>query len=502
MLNLSIPMTRQDSQINRFAWAVRLSPLLVAIILGALWIVGAPSPVPDLRLSAPVVARPGSTIGLRAWHLDEDEEGRTVVAAPPVRVELRNAAGIRLAETSLTESQVHGREGQLSIPEGLDEALSLVALAEVAGVEVSVERTLYVQDSIESRLPKGRAVNAFQLYQLGPMRVSDPRRPAPVLDPRLEEGACVPGLRCWLSVWVGHEDTRVRLRALTGVRLESEALTPSNGFARFPVVVQGSEARIEVEALAPDGTLLGARELRLPLVPGGVVARASVEGSRIRLDWEQLGEKGPVLVDVFEGRRWVGASSLSPDAPYLSVPGPGVCRLQVRRDLFSDNTAGVSYVVIANSNQRGRAHAAAEAVLADADREGLDPLALAVVDGALPAPATEDAIRALFAVPSFDVISLGPGMSSRVGVDQALELEQELRRWQAAAVIFLIGLIVSMVLLRVELLGQARARQVLDELGDGAESSTRTPSSGRGLWAFVLLIFVLMAVLALSKRWF
>ena len=184
------------------------------------------------------------------------------------------------------------------------------------------------------------------------------------------------------------------------------------------------------------------------------------------------------------------------------MPGPGVCRLQVRRDLFSDNTAGVSYVVVANSNQRGRAHAAAEAVLADADREGLDPLALAVVDGALPAPATEDAIRALFAVPSFDVISLGPGMSSRVGVDQALELEQELRRWQAAAVIFLIGLIVSMVLLRVELLGQARARQVLDELGDGAESSTRTPSSGRGLWAFVLLIFVLMAVLALSKRWF
>ncbi len=93
-------------------------------------------------------------------------------------------------------------------------------------------------------------------------------------------------------------------------------------------------------------------------------------------------------------------------------------------------------------------------------------------------------------------------MSSRTGVDQALELEQELRRWQAAAVIFLIGLIVSMVLLRGELVAQARARQLLDELGDGASPAVRAPSSGRGLWAFVLLIFVLMAVLALSKRWF
>ncbi|MGB5547419.1 MAG: hypothetical protein WBM74_12675, partial [Polyangiales bacterium] len=141
-------------------------------------------------------------------------------------------------------------------------------------------------------------------------------------------------------------------------------------------------------------------------------------------------------------------------------------------------------------------------VVADADRAGLDPLALTILDGGLPEAGVEDALRALFAVPSFDVVSIGAGMSSRTGVDQALELEQELRRWQAAAVIFLIGLIVSMVLLRGELLAQARARQLLDELGDETSPAVRAPCSGRGLWAFVLLIFVLMAVLALSKRWF
>ena len=495
-------MTTQDPEINRLAWAIRLSPVLVALILAVLWIAAGPSPAPDLRLSAPVVAQPGTSIGLRAWQLDENDEGYTVVAAPPVVVELRNAAGITLARTELVESQVHGREGQLPIPGELDEALSLVALAEIDGEEVSVERTLYVRDSIESRLPTGRSVNAFQAYELGAVRVTDSRQPVPLLDPRVEEGACVPELRCWLSVWVGDQDVRLRLRSLSAVRVEPGAVTPTNGFARFPIVVTGSEGRIDVEVLDSNGTLLAAREVRLPLVPGGIIARASAEAGRIRVDWEQLGEPGPVLVDVFEGRRWRQAFSLSPDDPHFPAPGPGVWRLQIRADLFSDNTAGVSYLIVANPNGPGQAHAAAEVVLADADRQGLDPLALTILDDALPEAAVQDAVRALFAVPSFDVVAIGPGMSSRVGVDQALELEQELRRWQAAAVIFLIGLIVSMVLLRVEILAQARARQLLDELGEEGSPPPDTSSSGRGLWAFVLLIFVLMAVLALSKRWF
>jgi hypothetical protein len=108
----------------------------------------------------------------------------------------------------------------------------------------------------------------------------------------------------------------------------------------------------------------------------------------------------------------------------------------------------------------------------------------------------------LFAVPSFDVVAVGAGTSARVGADEALDGEQELRRWQAAAAILLIGLMVSMVLLRVELLAQARARQLLDELGEETATPRRTASPGRGLWAFVLLVFVLMAVLALSKGWF
>lgn len=500
-MNLSIPMTRQDRQFNRFAWAIRMSPLLVAMILAALWIAGAPSPVPDLRFSAPVVARPGTTIGLRAWQLDEDDDGYTVVTAPPVVVELRNAAGMALADTELVESQVHGSEGQLRIPDQLDEVLSLVALAEIGGRTVSVERTLYVREGIESRLPTGRAVTAFQVYELGPIRRLGSTGTGTALDPRIEEGACVPDLRCWLSVWVGG-DVRVRLRPLAGVRLEADVVTPSNGFARFPLIVTGGEARIDVEAIDQDGTVVSARELRLPLVPGGIVARASADAERVRLDWERLGGPGTVLVDVFQGRRWMNAFSVGPDNPHLPLPGPGVWRLQIRPDLFSGNTAGVAYLVVADPNGPDPARVAANAVLADADRAGLDPLAVTIIDGALPEAAVDDALRALFAVPSFDVVSIGPGMSSRIGVDEKLGQEQELRRWQAAAVILLIGLMVSMVLLRVEVVGRARARQLLDALGDGTPPPRQSASPGRGLWAFVLLVFVLMAVLALSKRWF
>ncbi|MGB5366201.1 MAG: hypothetical protein WBN14_08030 [Polyangiales bacterium] len=495
-------MAKQDPQIDRFSLAIRLSPLLAALILAALWISGAPSPIPDLRFSAPVVARPGTTIGLRAWQLAEDDAGYTVVASPPVVVELRNAAGMPLASTELAPSLVHGREGQLSIPRGLGGPLSLLATAEIDGQEVSVKRTLYVRESIESRLPSGRTVTAFQAYELGPIRASNSGPAVELLDPRVEEGACVPELRCVLSVWVGEQNVRVRLRSLAGVQVEPSSAQPSHGFVRFPIVVSGSEGRVDVEALDPKGALLGAREVRLPLVPGGIVARTSARGDRIHVDWQQLGEPRAVLIDVFQGRRWVRALSLGPENPYFVSPGPGVWRLQIRADLFSDNTAGVSSFVVADPAGHERAQAAATSVLADADRRGLDPLALAVLDGALPEASVDDAIAALFAVPSFDVVAVGSGMSSRLGVDEALELQQERRRWLAAALIFLIGLIVAAVLLRVELLAQARARHLLDALGDGASPAPQMPSAGRGLWAFVLLVFVLMAVLALSKRWF
>ena len=79
------------------------------MVLAVLWLSGKPAPIPDLRLSAPVVAHPGTTIGIRAWQLDEDDLGQVTVRAPSVRVELRDAGD---EPTELAGSGVvvaHGR---------------------------------------------------------------------------------------------------------------------------------------------------------------------------------------------------------------------------------------------------------------------------------------------------------------------------------------------------------------------------------------------------------
>ncbi len=476
-------------------------PVVVAFVLAALWIAGAPPNVPDLRLSAPIVARPGSSIGLRAWQVDRDDDGYTVVRAPVAEVELRNASGMRVAGIALVESHVHGREGTLEIPPDVNGEMTLMARATIGGREVGVERTLYVRDGIDSKLPKGRAVNAFQAYELEPIRVIDAARAPPMLDPRIEEGVCVPDLRCTLIVWTDAWSGRARVRSRVGVEVERSVSAVEDQFARFPLRVRGQEGLVVVEALAEDGTVTASRNVRLPLVPGGLVARASFRESALSLEWESLGGEEPVLVDVFADHRWVRAFSLSPENPGAERLPPGVWRIQARADIFSDNTAGVAHVAVPAAGGAQPLRAAAEAVMKTADREGLDPLAAAILDGSF-SGSQSDAMRALFAVPSFGVVAVGPGVSARIGIDEAVAREQDVRRWQAAGVILLLGFVVSMILFRVEVVAYARASAFLDDLGGEDSRPRRSPPTERGLWAFVLLVFVLIAVLALSKRWF
>lgn len=496
---MSIPGHSAESRFERWGWALRLSPVVVAAILAALWLAGAPVERPDLRFAAPVVARPGSSIGLRAWQMDRDDEGYVVVRSPDIVVELRDFERRSIAKTALSRSRVEGAEGTMIVPTDLRGNYTLVASTRIDEHEVAVERALYVHEGIDSRRKKGRVVNSFQVYELGPLRSSISSGAPSVLDARIEEGACVPDLPCSLLVWVGRWQGRVRLVSQTGVRTESPIVSATDGFARFSLLVRGAEGRVVVEALGPHGVPLVSRQVRIPLVPGGLVARASSHGDSVELDWTALGGRAPVLVDVFSDSRWVRALSLDPGEHDLGAFPPGIWRLQARADLFSDETAGVAFVAVGDSPD-ARLRAAADAILADAGHQGLDPLAMTIVDGE-PVGDPERALAALFAIPAFDVVETGPGVSARVGTQGSRSAEQERRRWIAAGVILLLGLSVSMVLLRVEVLSDVWARRLLEGTGDGA-APRPGPSSGRGLWAFVLLVFVLMAVLALSKRWF
>jgi hypothetical protein len=492
---LSIPAESERLSVEWFRWVVWLSPLLASTALALLWVSGTPAPIPDLRLSAPVVARPGTTIGVRAWQLDGDELGRVSVRAPRVRVELRGSDHRVIASTTLERSRVEGAEGRVDIPNQLDGPFGLVAISEIDGREVSVERTLYVREGVDSKLDAGRTVNAFQAYELGPLRRIDPSRAPSALDPRIEEGACVPDLPCTLTVWVGRWPGTVRARSLTGVRIPVGTAPVSGGFARFPLTVVGPQGRVAVEAIDETGTVTAVREARLPVVPGGMIARAEAAGGDVSVEWRSLWADAPVLVDVFDGHRWVDALSLTRAESRIEGLPPGVWRLQLRQDLFSGNTGAVAFAVIPFDARA--VSLAAELVLEGSDERGLDPLAMAVVDGSFEGD-PEAAVRALLAVPAFDLVELDGGASSRVGVDEAAAKLQESRRRWAAAFILVLGLVVSIVLFRVEVLARERANRLLESLSSGGVAAT-TP---RGLWALSFLVFVAIAVLALSKSWF
>jgi len=494
---LSIPTETQRPDFHRFAWLVRTAPLVVAGILAALWLSEAPDPAIGFSLSGPSVVARGTKVALRAWHLTDHGVG-----APPTVVELRDASGALISTTTMTTSRAQGLEGEVTLPDDIEGTAFFVARTNIDGSDVSVRYGVSVEpdDALRTYQPE-RETNSFQVYELGPLRLVDPEGAPHELDPRIEGGACVPELPCWLSVWVGAKAVRLRVRSIVGVRFEETVIGPAKGFLRFPLVVAGNEARIEVQALGPNDRILASREVRLPVVPGGISARASVEGRRVRIEWDELGGSEPVLVDVYRGNQWTYAFSVAPDEPWLSLPlDSGVWRVQVRADLFSRNTAGVVHVVISDSKGSAALEVAAQAVLADAQREGLDPIAMAIVDGEVPSDQTEDAIRALFGPRNFGVVSLA-GVASVLEVDPD-QSQRGVMRWFAAAIILAIGVMVSLALLRLELLAQARARELLESFDDADPLPNPAPSFERWLWAFVFLVFVLVALLALSKGWF
>lgn len=402
----------------------------------------------------------------------------------------------------MTVSLAEGLEGEVSLPDDVDGTVFFVARTTIDGNEATVRYGVAVEpaDALRTYRP-GRETSPFQVYELGPMHVSDPEAAPEELDPRIEGGACVPELPCWLSVWVGNVPVRVRIESIVGARFDETLIGPEAGFLRFPLVVLGTEAHIEVQALSPDDRIVASRQVRIPVVPGGISARASVVGGRVRVEWEELGGDGPVLVDVYRGNRWTYAFSLTPEQPWLPLSlDPGVWRLQVRADLFSTNTAGVAHIVVPHEDEGTVLEMAAREVLDDAQRDGLDPIAMAIVDGEVPADQADDAIRALFGPRNFGVVSLGGTVS--VVDAPAGEGRSGFIRWSAAGIILAIGLLVSLALLRLELLSQARALELLEGFDDADPPPSPAPSLERWLWAFVFLVFVLIAALALSKGWF
>jgi len=214
------------------------------VILAALWLTESPDPAVGFSLAGPTAVSPGKYAALRTWHLTEDGVG-----APATTVELRDAYGTHLSTTTLERSRVAGSEGEAGVPADAIGTVSFTARADIEGASAAVTYTVSVDrdDALED-VPPGRETSPFHVYELGPLIVLRPKSAPPELDPRIEGGACVPELPCWLSIWVGNRRSHLRLRPLTGVRVESLDHRGA-GFVRVPLLVVGNEARLEVQAL-------------------------------------------------------------------------------------------------------------------------------------------------------------------------------------------------------------------------------------------------------------
>ncbi len=437
-----------------------------------------------------------ATVGMRVWRGDDDS-----LEAPATIVQAFDERGNIIAETELRVSKVAGLEGDVAIPSGTEGVVTLLATSHIDRRTVQVRYTAPVETgaSIAAYRPE-RQTSPFHAYELGPLRVPEPSTAPEELDPRIEEGACTPELTCTLSVWVGARSARVRVEPEVGVVLEGSDVRTGRGFLRFPLIVRGNEARIEVVALDSDDRPLASRWVRLPLAMGGVRAAAHVEGASVRLEWETLGAARPILVDVYRSNQWVHASSVTVDDPWLPLSlAPGVWRLQLRTDPFSEDTAAVIHVAIADSLFEAL-ELAAEDVLADGGSDGLDPLAVAVREGRIPVSESEAALAALFGPRNFGVVSSSGVISSLA--DEPDPSRRDWARWLAAAAIVGIGALVSSMLLRLEFATRRRAREVLEGFEDGLPASPRRAPLESWLWAFVLAVFLAIAAIALSKGWF
>jgi hypothetical protein len=167
-------------------------------------------------------------------------------------------------------------------------------------------------------------------------------------------GACVPELPCRALVDVGIPAAAVRIEAnstLTPSAASSHASAAISGVIELSFVTHGPEAELWLIA-ERDGRRVAHRAVRLPIALAAVSVQADAllyapnETPRVLVPGAAEG----CIVDAFYDGGWERTGSLprcdrESALPFAALP-PGIHRLQVRRDVFSAQTAGVAVVVM------------------------------------------------------------------------------------------------------------------------------------------------------------
>ena len=321
----------------------------------------------DLQLFAPAsIASDAASMPLRALHYARlrAPEGPVLVRdALALRVE-RGAAltarGERVAQPIArgrlepARGSVPDLEANIPLPVQLTAGELLQVIAELPERDPPLEvraqvRVLATQPSV---LPEGRPLRGLQQYAAGPVH-TEPGAIAPAaLDVQVAGGACVPELPCRLLVHVG--SPAAALRVLPNSTLTPAAASPSAetaGVVELTVTTHGPEAELWLSAERA-GVRVARRNVRLPVAMAALDVQLAADsgtapdpGSSLQL--HSLAADGGCIADAFQDGQWRATGSLAACDKPAELPfalAPGLWRLQLRRDPFSVQTAGVAVI--------------------------------------------------------------------------------------------------------------------------------------------------------------
>ncbi len=443
-----------------------VAPVSIALVVGAVLASEQTGPSRELQLVAPVAARPGDRLALRANLLARvDEPDGPTLETAPVDVALRDARARTQARVRLAVSASRSMEGALRVPAGLA-AGAYTLEAEARGVSVRAPLRVAPDAASAPSLPREAALLA--LLAEGPL-LREPGVEESALPPisplRVVGSACVPELPCRLLLEVGAPAVAVRLAATPSVEPRGEGAAPAvpPDVVALTAVVHGPEGETELQFFRGD-TLLARRTLRLPVALGEVqlelVPRAHV-GAPLTLQVRGAQRNRALIVDVFEDERWVftrtfagGALDTPRALPGFAFARTGPHRVQVRADLFDSEHAASRFVYVTPTASEPPPSLRANGTPPPADRAAAERRF-----------AFEAALRDEARLPTPTPVS-----GREAAIARALARRARVRLVSAVALVALVGLL-AVVLLRRGLEASREARALLREAGDTAAES-------------------------------
>lgn len=351
-------VSRSEQATTRWLLAILryAAPALAATALVLVMAAGVADLNDDLQVFVPPELPSSATRlpvrALRYGHL-LDVEG-PVLQREPVAIEVITTHGKLEGTLQPAPQGLLDLEGNILLPAlRAGDWIQVHARANDDTPPLEVYAHVQVKEQLTNEIPQGRALRALQQFAPGPVQ-PEPSALAPdALAVRVRGGACVPEEPCKLAVLVGSPAAALRVQENSTVSPTPDAARGSaetDGVVMLDVITHGPEAELWLNA-ERTGKRVARRAVRLPIAMGAlsVAVKARVVAQARDIELHSPAATSGCIVDAYRDGRWRETGSLTachePSSLAMDL-GPGLWRLQLRRDAFATDSAGVVSVYI------------------------------------------------------------------------------------------------------------------------------------------------------------